>query len=153
MKTDLFYCRRISRQALTPIDYSRAAVAAWPLGLILSVPSVVQAQFLFSTNNGQLTVVGYTGPGGVVAIPSNMYGLPVTAIGTNAFANSTTITNVSVPDSVTCIRPLAFSHCTGLTNATVGGGVTDTGPSAFDGCTGLLSVTIPDGTIAPDYQC
>jgi nicotinamide mononucleotide (NMN) deamidase PncC len=32
--------------------------------LLLTLPAVVQAQFTFTTNNGAITITGYTGPGG-----------------------------------------------------------------------------------------
>ena len=56
------------------------------LGLLgLLTPGVARAQFLFVTNNGSITITGYTGPGGNVVIPSEANGLPVTGIGDYAF--------------------------------------------------------------------
>ena len=52
-----------------------------PLLLLLTLPAVVQAQFNYTTNNGTITITGYTGPGGAVAIPDTIDGLPVTRIG------------------------------------------------------------------------
>ena len=40
-----------------------------PLLLLLTLPSAVQAQFTFTTNNGTITIKGYTGLGGDVIIP------------------------------------------------------------------------------------
>ncbi len=37
--------------------------------LLLALPEAVQAQFTFTTNNGAITITGYTGPGGDVTIP------------------------------------------------------------------------------------
>ena len=34
-----------------------------------------------TTNNGTITITGYTGPGGAVTIPGTINGLPVTSIG------------------------------------------------------------------------
>jgi hypothetical protein len=55
---------------------------------LLALPSVVQAQFTYTTNNGTITITRYTGPGGDVIIPSTIDGLPVTSIGAGAFGNS-----------------------------------------------------------------
>jgi len=41
----------------------------------------VQAQFDYTTNNGAITITGYTGPGGAVVIPGTINGLSVTRIG------------------------------------------------------------------------
>src|SRR6267154_2382750 len=56
------------------------AVKLLAVMLLLAVPAVVQAQYTYTTNNGTITITGYTGPGGAVAIPSTITGLPVTSI-------------------------------------------------------------------------
>ena len=54
--------------------------------LLLALPVVVQAQFTFTTNgDNTITITGYTGPAGDVAIPSKTNGLPITCIGEWAF--------------------------------------------------------------------
>ena len=42
-----------------------------------------QAQFTYTDNGGAVTITGYTGPGGVVAIPDTINTDPVTSIGAN----------------------------------------------------------------------
>ena len=71
--------------------------------VLLALPSVVQSQFTYTTNNGAITITGYTGPGGAVTIPSTITGLPVTTIGTSAFFNNFALTSVTIPNSVTSI--------------------------------------------------
>jgi hypothetical protein len=52
-----------------------------PLLLLLTLPAAVQAQdFTYTTNNGAITITGYTGPAGAVAIPSTIFDLPVTSV-------------------------------------------------------------------------
>lgn len=55
------------------------AMKLLPVLLLLTLPAPVQAQFTFTTNNGAITITGYTGPGGAVVIPSSTNGsqLPV----------------------------------------------------------------------------
>ena len=48
----------------------------WVLALALVLPTTLHAQFDFVTNNGTITITGYTGPGGDVLIPSATNGLP-----------------------------------------------------------------------------
>ena len=67
-----------------------------------------------------------------------------TSIGDSAFDDCTSLTSVTIPDSVTSIGSSAFSGCTSLTSVTIGNGVTSIGGSAFQGCTSLTSITIPD---------
>ena len=115
------------------------------LVLLLMLPAVARAQFDYTTNNGTLTVTGYTGPGGAVAIPDTINGLPVTTIGGYVFYNRTSLTSVTIPNSVTSIGLGAFLDCTSLTSVTIPGNVTSIEGAVFSGCTSLTSVTIPGG--------
>ena len=63
----------------------------------------------------------------------------------NAFENCTSLTCVTIPDSVTSIENFAFKDCTSLTSVTIPGSVTSIGEGAFNGCTSLTSVTIGNG--------
>ena len=40
----------------------------------LALPTLVQAQFTYTTNNGAITITGYTGSGGAVVIPATING-------------------------------------------------------------------------------
>lgn len=115
-----------------------------PLGLLLSSSGAAQAQFTFATNSGTITITGYTGPGGAVAIPSFTNGYYVTAIGYAAFQNNSSLTSVSIPDTVTDLGDEVFYNCTGLTNVTIGSNVTKIGEATFRSCERLTSVNIPD---------
>jgi len=62
--------------------------------LLLAWPVVLQAQFSYLTDNGTITITGYTGPGDEVFIPDTINGLPVTRIGYYAFFYCTRLTSV-----------------------------------------------------------
>ena len=51
------------------------------------LPTAVQAQFTYVTNNGTITITGGSGgcPSGALTIPDTINGLPVTSIGDWAF--------------------------------------------------------------------
>lgn len=109
---------------------------------MLMLPAVVQAQFNYTTNaDNTITITGYTGLGGAVTIQDTINGLQVSRIGTNAFYGSTSLTSVTVPDSVTSIGNYAFNFCSRLINATIGNGVTNIGAVAFYRCS-LTNVTM-----------
>jgi len=60
----------------------------WLPGLVaalLLLPVAVPAQFLFTTNNGAITITQYTGSGGDVVIPDTINGLKVAVVGSAAF--------------------------------------------------------------------
>ena len=106
------------------------------LSLVLwTLPALVHAQFNYTTNNGTITITGYTGTNGTAIIPSTTNGLSVTCIGTNAFNGCTSLTNVTIPNSVTSIAYGAFWYCTHLLSVTVPDGVTNIGNYAFIYCT------------------
>jgi hypothetical protein len=68
--------------------------------LLLATPGAVQGQFLYGVTNGTVTIRGYTGTNAVVVIPNTITGLPVTAIGDSAFYGCTSLTSVTIPNSV-----------------------------------------------------
>ena len=115
--------------------------------LLFTLPSAVQAQFNYTTNNSTITITGYTGSGGAVTIPSsilvNGVRLPVTSIGAYAFDGCTSLTRVTIPNSVTSIGDHAFTG-SGLTRITIGTNVTSIGDLAFLFCRSLTRVTIPN---------
>ncbi|HTB63888.1 MAG TPA: leucine-rich repeat protein [Opitutales bacterium] len=108
--------------------------------------SQVQAQFNYTTNNGNITITGYTGPNGAVTIPStilvNGVNLPVTSIGAGAFESHVSLISVTIPNSVTTIGNFAFAACFELSSVSIGNGVTSIGANAFEDCDWLTSVTI-----------
>jgi hypothetical protein len=106
--------------------------------LLLLLPAATQAaDYTYTTNSGTITITGYTGPGGAVTIPSTINGLPVIGIGGDAFRDCTSLSSVTVPDSVTSIGVGAFAVCTSLTSITIPNNVTSIGHWAFYGCTSL----------------
>jgi hypothetical protein len=117
------------------------------LGAVLLLPGVVQAQLTFTTNNGAITITGYTGNPTNLNIPSITNGYPVTSIKVGAFAGRTSLTNVTIPDSVTNIGSSAFNSCNKLINLTLGNAITSIGDEAFARCSSLHSVTLPDSVI------
>ena len=80
-----------------------------------------------------------------VIIPSEIEGLPVTSIGDNAFYLCTSLTDITIPNSVTYIDDNAFEYCTSLTDMIIpDSNVTSIGDQAFFWCTALTNITIPD---------
>ena len=80
------------------------------------------AKLIFEKTDAGYTVTGYEGTPTVVVIPETYEGLPVTSIGWGAFAGCTSLTSVTIPDSVTSIGQSAFTFCPSLERLTVAPG-------------------------------
>jgi len=100
------------------------------------------AQYTYTTNSGAITITGYTGPGGDVAIPGTINGLPVTVIGNSAFYNCNTLTNVMIPNGVTSIGNTAFYECRSLNSVSIPASVTSIGRWVFIDCSSLTAITV-----------
>ena len=74
-----------------------------------------------------------------VTIPNS-----VTSIGWNAFIFCSSLTSVTIPNSVTSIGESAFCGCSSLTSIEIPNSVTSIEDQVFDGCSSLTSVTIPN---------
>ena len=78
-------------------------------------------------------------------IPAQINGVNVTAIRWIAFENCTSLTSITIPDSVTDIGSSAFCNCTSLTSIIIPDSVTYIGRAAFENCTSLVSFKVSDG--------
>lgn len=121
----------------------RLIVVALELAILtISTATVLAQDFVYITNNGTVTVMFYTGPGGDVTIPESVNGLPVTSIGDLTFFNCSALTNVTIPPSVTSIGAMAFAECSDLTNLLLPDSVSSVGSWAFAKCCRLKAVVL-----------
>ena len=75
----------------------------------------------------------------------------IETIANNMFRQNTSLTSITIPDSVTSIGSSAFYGCTGLTSVTIPDSVTTIGTYVFYDCSSLTSVTIPDRVTSIGY--
>ena len=83
-----------------------------------------------------------------VEIPATYRNKPVTRIGDDVFKGCTSLTKVTIPDSVKSIGDSAFAGCSALSSVTFGNGVQGIGRYAFLNCISLTSITLPDSVFA-----
>ncbi len=133
----------IAPKRLAPLRTACAAMLA-PLLLGLALPTLAQDQFMYSINpDSTITITKYLGSGGALAIPTMLGGLAVAVIGEDAFYGATSLTALTIPNTVTGIETNAFDYCTGLISLTLGDSVTNIEDGAFASCSSLTNLTIP----------
>ena len=99
--------------------------------------------FTYELVNDTVTITACAVNEGVVEIPSEIDGKPVTAIGAAAFYGSK-ISGVVFPDTLTEIGGGAFWHSPSLTSVKIPDGVTFVGNHAFADCQSLTEIEIPE---------
>ncbi|MCR5680758.1 MAG: leucine-rich repeat domain-containing protein [Prevotella sp.] len=68
----------------------------------------------------------------------------VITIGESAFHGCNSLSDITIGNSVTTIGADAFGDCPSLTSITIPNSVSNIGDAAFSSCTGLTSITIPN---------
>lgn len=132
-----FFTDRNLTNEITTMPYSDTTVYVW------WQEETKPSNFSYRGIN-KVMITEYKGSDSNVVIPAYIGNIPVTTIGEYAFSNCTSLTSVTIPDSVTSIDNSAFTNCISLTSVTIPDSVTSIGNGAFQDCYNLTSITIPD---------
>jgi len=116
MGTSVFGSVASGFKVIYPNDATGFATPTWTDNSGYSYPAL--PCFNITTDNGQVTITGYNGPGGAITI-GTINSLPVTDIAANAFLNNNNLVSVTIGASVTTIGAAAFAGCSSLTAITV----------------------------------
>lgn len=84
-----------------------------------------------------VVITGYTGDLSEVVIPETIEDYPVTNLGSSAFKDCTTLTNITIPANVTSIGAETFVGCTNLKSIIIPETVVNIGVGAFKNYTSL----------------
>ena len=125
------------------------SAAALPEGVFsestgITASAEVSGDFEYTKlDDGTATITGYKGSADTLKIPSKLGGMKVTGIGSYSFDDSTTLKEVTIPDTVTSIGEGAFDGCSSLASVKLSSKLKTIGNFSFYG-TGLKKVTVPD---------
>ena len=78
------------------------------------VATAAAGDFTWTTNGDALALAKYEGAADRVAIPAEVEGRPVAAIGSGAFADRAGVKSVAIPDGVVRIEEKAFAYCSDM---------------------------------------
>ena len=73
--------------------------------------------------------------------------ISIAKIGNSAFNNCSSLTQITIPDTVTEIGWGAFKNCSSLKEITIPNSITEIRDSTFSDCSSLTQITIPDSII------
>lgn len=142
MPADLARKKRITRRAAITGFASLAVVALVLLNATKGLPSAFGCGF--SLMYGAAEIRSYYGSSKEMLVPERYLGLPVKAVSQEAFRGETSLSHVTLPESLETIRDMAFMGCTSLRDLVIPQGVTRIGAYAFADCSSLKCVTLPD---------
>lgn len=97
--------------------------------------------FTYVNHGDSIEITGFNNSVSDVVIPSEIEGLPVTAISVGAFYLST-ITSIEIPNTVTSIGEMVFLGCTSLKSVKLSTGVAKIDKNAFGSCSALREVQV-----------
>lgn len=127
---------------------------SWDFTATVPYPSTGYYLYYKITTGNTLTIVtigNNGGANGILNIPSSVYhnGITytVTKIADDAFKNCSTLTSVTIPNSVTSLGYRAFMNCTGLTSITLSNSIPYINGNCFQNCSSLTSITIPNSVV------
>ena len=105
----------------------------------------------FSSNNIEMLIIGNNVKiigslafADCTSLKNVSLGNGITLIDGSAFYKCESLTSVVIPDSTTCIGSYAFSDCHSLESITIGSGITSIKRGTFSNCDLLETVVIPD---------
>lgn len=99
--------------------------------------------YYYSSNLSSAMIIKYYGNATDVVIPATLAGVPVKIIDAGAFQFCTSITSITLPNSITSIGIQAFDGCNSLVSVVLSTSLTTLEDRIFLNCTSLTDITIP----------
>ena len=141
--------------------YEYRAILKYVIGLILCIGFLLQAgsvityaktydgfRYQYNEEYGGIEITKYKGKAQKLVIPDEIEGIPVVAIGYNAFWGNKFIKKAVIPDRVKYIDECTFVECKKLKSVIMPKEILKWRESTFTGCSSLKTVKLPENITA-----
>lgn len=108
------------------------------------VDSIVQRTITSYSASPNVTTIGNYAFANCSSLTSVTLTNSITNIGIQAFAD-TAISEITIPNSITYLNIYCFARCTSLSSVTLNDRITRIPSNCFEGCTSLHHITLPSG--------
>ncbi len=146
--TDVYYCGVAEQWSTITIGTNNEPLANAKIHFSEEIPDGLG---YLITDDGVI-ITGYTGTATELTIPSLIEWIPVISISDDAFKSCSSLTSVTIPETVVSIGNRAFHSCVSLERITIPKGVTSIGEYIFLNCTGLTNITVDENNIVYDSR-
>ncbi len=99
------------------------------------------SSFSYELIDGGIAITGYSGTESSLIIPDTIDGYTVLRIGNQAFEQNDTLTQVTLPETLTSIGAYAFHSCHSLTEVIIPSQTSSVSAAAFASCSSLEEIT------------
>ena len=99
--------------------------------------------YVVDTENRYLIITKYKGKGGDIVIPETFQGMPVKAIGLEAFCACRELKSIVIPEGIQIIGTRAFAKCPKLHSVDLPESLEEIAQEAFMACTTLERIELP----------
>ncbi len=106
---------------------------------------VIPLTYSYNGKNYKITKIGKCAFGDCSSLTSVTIPDTITIIGESAFCGCKSLISVTLPDNITEIDDWAFADCSSLKDVKIPNNITQISEGIFSDCSLLISVTIPDG--------
>ena len=119
-----------------------AGLPATEITAVAAAAKLTFGDYNYTVEDGNAVISAYNGTDTVPVIPTEIDGMPVTAIGSTCFYKKT-ITEIVIPEGITSIASGAFWHCKSLAKVTFPSTLTTLEAYAFADCPLLETIDLP----------
>ena len=137
----------------TKNDNAEVVAKMYAAGKCASSYGMTKAECQAVTNLGSGSSAIFYNDTNLKSFDELRYFIGLTSLGDGCFQYCTSLTSITLPDSITSIGNDCFNMCTSLTNITLSNSITSIGIACFYGCNALTSIILPNSITSIGNAC